>query len=372
MITRIEIDGFKSFLDFELDVPPFLALVGPNASGKSNLFDALAFLKAAYADPQDALFEAHRGRPQELFHAVEKGRPVENLSVGVTTCPSGLSAAATPLRHQIQLETRDGRYAFHPPDGPSVDLDERQSDASSSSSLVSREEIAVRRLAREEVGGWRFFLPEPALMRSTAPAGDHRLVTEDGSNLAAVLGRIRHAEAFDDVVIDLVALVPDMRGIITRLDEHRQEWAFDIDFEGEGPVPSTLLSDGTLRVLSILVALHDPASPGVLLLDEIDHGLYPGLLTTLVRRMRQRVVDSRLSQRQVIVTSHSPVVVGELVHDHPESLSFFGTATRADPGNDRVSRYTTARPVRTTGERGTYVSPRQVRQYLDTVRRGES
>ncbi|GAB2809538.1 hypothetical protein GCM10022221_03640 [Actinocorallia aurea] len=44
MITNIKINGFKSFLDFELDVPPFLALVGPNASGKSNLFDALTLV----------------------------------------------------------------------------------------------------------------------------------------------------------------------------------------------------------------------------------------------------------------------------------------------------------------------------------------
>lgn len=36
MLTRIEIDGFKSFLDFELDVPPFLALARPNSSGKLN------------------------------------------------------------------------------------------------------------------------------------------------------------------------------------------------------------------------------------------------------------------------------------------------------------------------------------------------
>ncbi|MCA2222991.1 AAA family ATPase [Nonomuraea aurantiaca] len=45
MLTRIEIDGFRSFLDFELDVPPFLALVGPNSSGKSNLLDALGFAR---------------------------------------------------------------------------------------------------------------------------------------------------------------------------------------------------------------------------------------------------------------------------------------------------------------------------------------
>ena len=44
MLTRIEIDGFKTFEGFALDLQPFSAIVGPNASGKSNLFDAIRFL----------------------------------------------------------------------------------------------------------------------------------------------------------------------------------------------------------------------------------------------------------------------------------------------------------------------------------------
>ena len=44
MITRIEIDGFKTFENFGLDLHPFTAIVGPNASGKSNLFDAINFV----------------------------------------------------------------------------------------------------------------------------------------------------------------------------------------------------------------------------------------------------------------------------------------------------------------------------------------
>ena len=52
MITRIEIDGFKSFADFSLGVPPFLLLVGANASGKSNLLDALRL--TARAQPGDS------------------------------------------------------------------------------------------------------------------------------------------------------------------------------------------------------------------------------------------------------------------------------------------------------------------------------
>lgn len=44
MLTRIEIDGFKSFENFSVDLNPFTAIVGPNGSGKSNLFDAIRLL----------------------------------------------------------------------------------------------------------------------------------------------------------------------------------------------------------------------------------------------------------------------------------------------------------------------------------------
>lgn len=44
-IKQINIKNFKSLVDFELkDVKPFCAFVGPNASGKSNIFEALEFL----------------------------------------------------------------------------------------------------------------------------------------------------------------------------------------------------------------------------------------------------------------------------------------------------------------------------------------
>ena len=37
MLTRIEIDGFKTFEGFGIDLNPFMVILGPNASGKSNL-----------------------------------------------------------------------------------------------------------------------------------------------------------------------------------------------------------------------------------------------------------------------------------------------------------------------------------------------
>jgi hypothetical protein len=39
VITRIEIDGFKSFVDFKLDVPPFLVVMGGNAGSLRTVAD---------------------------------------------------------------------------------------------------------------------------------------------------------------------------------------------------------------------------------------------------------------------------------------------------------------------------------------------
>lgn len=44
MITRIEINGFKTFSNFTMEFTPFTVIAGINASGKSNLFDALRLL----------------------------------------------------------------------------------------------------------------------------------------------------------------------------------------------------------------------------------------------------------------------------------------------------------------------------------------
>lgn len=44
MLTRLEVDGFKNLLGFAVDFGPFTCIAGPNAIGKSNVFDAIQFL----------------------------------------------------------------------------------------------------------------------------------------------------------------------------------------------------------------------------------------------------------------------------------------------------------------------------------------
>ena len=83
MITRIEIDGFKTFQDFAVDLAPFQVIIGPNGSGKSNFFDALGLLsKLADSDLRTA-FKSIRGNINELFTVLPNGKNIDRMRFAV-------------------------------------------------------------------------------------------------------------------------------------------------------------------------------------------------------------------------------------------------------------------------------------------------
>jgi predicted ATPase len=74
MISRVHIIGYKSLADVTIDLKPLTVIIGPNAAGKSNLFDALGLLsRMATRKTLREAFEDHRGLPTEAFHLGEAG-----------------------------------------------------------------------------------------------------------------------------------------------------------------------------------------------------------------------------------------------------------------------------------------------------------
>ena len=67
MLTRLEVRNFKTFDEFAVDVEPFAVVLGPNAAGKSNLFDALRLVSALASSEVNTAMQSVRGRPHELF-----------------------------------------------------------------------------------------------------------------------------------------------------------------------------------------------------------------------------------------------------------------------------------------------------------------
>lgn len=120
MITRIEIDGFKTFRKFSADLNPFLVVVGPNATGKSNLFDALKFLsRLAQVDVRQAMQEL-RGEPEELFRQTSAGHDTKMVFAievllpvcGVDDFGTDFETPAQRIRYEIALEMRDNPHGI--------------------------------------------------------------------------------------------------------------------------------------------------------------------------------------------------------------------------------------------------------------------
>ncbi len=69
MISRFKVKNYKSLRDIEVNLSNLAVVFGPNAAGKSNLFDALnLFSRLATRKNLKEAFEEHRGAPLEAVH----------------------------------------------------------------------------------------------------------------------------------------------------------------------------------------------------------------------------------------------------------------------------------------------------------------
>ena len=115
MLTRVEISGFKSFERLALDLQPFTVIAGPNASGKSNFFDALRLLsRLASVDLPDALRNM-RGDPSEMFRRQAGDAAAQSISFAVEVLLDNEIEDAfgqrkqltyTRVRYELEIERR--------------------------------------------------------------------------------------------------------------------------------------------------------------------------------------------------------------------------------------------------------------------------
>lgn len=252
MLTRIEINGFKTFDNFSLDLRPFTAIVGPNASGKSNLFDALRFLsRLAQVDIRNAMQDL-RGLPEELFRQTGGGS-VDHMSFAVEMLlePTGADSfgreygiSVRRVRYEVKLElkrdddgsgrsvhvahescipirrdedgcdylgrlrlkyskatkpfirvTEDGKAIEIRQDGPKkhgrpVKLPLAEASRTGLSTVTTAE-FPHLYAVREALIGLRFLEINPLAARSSNDRFDDRELRPDASNLAAVLARLQ-------------------------------------------------------------------------------------------------------------------------------------------------------------------------------------
>jgi len=121
MITRLEIDGFKTFTGFRMEFTPFTVIAGSNASGKSNIFDVLKLLSnLAHQDLRTA-FNNLRGDAEEQFTQFANGKISKKITISMEMLldkkikdnwGEEANIKYTRLRYEIIIERRKNVKGF--------------------------------------------------------------------------------------------------------------------------------------------------------------------------------------------------------------------------------------------------------------------
>ena len=146
-----------------------------------------------------------------------------------------------------------------------------------------------------------------AAMRRPSSPSVQRAFRTDGSNLPLVVKDFRnhHEDDFNDWLEHLRTVLPDLKMIdVIERPEDRHLYLTVRYSNLEHPVPSWLLSDGTLRLLALTLLAYLPHNQGVYLIEEVENGIHPHAIEAVFESL------SSVYDGQVLLTTHSPLVVG--------------------------------------------------------------
>jgi predicted ATPase len=180
--------------------------------------------------------------------------------------------------------------------------------------------VAVRR----EMQSWRSLQLEPSSLRSADEFRDPQTIGSIGEHMPATLFRIANSSDSEVVYAQLAnrlaELVGDIESIEVDRDEARELLTLYLTQRDGSRLPARALSDGTLRFLALAVLSMDPEANSLVCLEEPENGVHPRRIPAMIDLLRDLAADPTDPDepnplRQVIFTTHSPLVVKQCPED---------------------------------------------------------
>ena len=370
MLDAITLENFKSYRKARLPLAPLTVLIGANASGKSNAIEGMRLLSLLAHGQRLANIQLvvqngeHlvRGTMTSLPYgqgnefglgAEATDAPWRTLAMRLVRRQDGLHIVSETLSQPGEGEplyeldhpsherdtnvqvaynnyARGGKKSHVTCTDQAAIFTQLDSPATfAASHKASRERIpaAVNQL-RKSLAAMQFLDPAPARMRDYAFPSD-RTLQGDGRNLSAVLYNLWGANRDKDIeeqrgeqepfrqqrqaILNFIQSLPEQNiaglsfleeprgGVMLTLhetfgDQHR---AYD----------ASLLSDGTLRVLSIAAAMLSAEEGSLVVIEEIDNGVHPSRARHLLNNIRE--IAQRRNLR-VLLSTHNPALLDAL------------------------------------------------------------
>lgn len=350
-LRRVRVRGYKSIAFCDVTLEPLTILVGRNASGKSNFLDALAFLRDLMEMTVTEAVNARKG--WRAVHSRTTSFPFIDLEISGTFESSQTVWEADysfslelAERNQIRVREesltlsergRDRRCGYrasegglewigheHFADGSEWTSQVRIGPASHDGKLDDPRLIGPRRrfdrLLLSVIGtqpfldfaeglrASRVYNFQPLAIRTHQPTTASPILAQDGANLARAIEALREIEpeTIERIGQYLEYVVPSVVGFRTQEYGDFETVRFTVNGDEGKPqeFDASSISDGTLRVLAVLVSAFQivlPGGyPGFIGIEEPDTALHPAAMRALVDAL-----DEASLRTQILLTTHN-------------------------------------------------------------------
>ncbi|MFA5203579.1 MAG: AAA family ATPase [Lentisphaeria bacterium] len=228
----------------------------------------------------------------------------------------GIDGSKEHIIVKMHQDGRSGRTTLH----PAANLPRTILSTSSAS------ESPTALCARREMASWTLLQLEPSALRRASDFKAPNHLAGNGAHLAATLYHL--AESANDaeaircqVANRLAELLGGIDKVWVDRDDKRELLTVFLRDRNQTDLPARALSDGTLRFLALAVLELDPGVQGTICLEEPENGIHPERIPAMLKLLQDIATDPRFPVgsdnplRQVVINTHSPVVVQEIPDD---------------------------------------------------------
>lgn len=318
-INHIKADNFKSLIDFQLDLAKFTCLIGLNSSGKSTVLQMFDFLSQQFKGDIESWLKQRSWTARDLNSRLSNKSNID-LTVFLTSFHGdSVEWSASFNRKELRctreiitwnkerlLRVGDGLYTIgHTPDANTeINFSYQGSILSQIKETILPWQLMEIKTFFQHMHTLDLLSPEQLRQRNRK---SHGVLGHGGQYLSAFLYEIG-PEKRTKILSDLQKAYPQLNDInISSLQSGWKKLNISELFSGRKmPTEARHMSDGMLRMLAVFAHLSKEKS--ITLLDEIENGINPELVEYLI----DSLVDS---PNQVLVTTHSPLVLNYLSDD---------------------------------------------------------